>query len=93
MNRLRLFATIPRIVTHIMANLSGRPRVADGRVASQLQTLFEDEAVGMACFAIPVRRPPWSVRTMLRMTRRWSSCASDTRGPPRLYNFTQDTRT
>ena len=93
MNRLRLFATIPPIVTHLMANLSGRPRVADGRVTSQLQTLFEHEAAGMACFAVPVRRPPWKVRTMLRMTRRWSSYASDTRSPPRLYNFTQDTRT
>jgi hypothetical protein len=62
MNHLRLFATIPPIGTHLMTNLSGRPRVADGRVTSQLQTLFEDEAAGMACFAIPVRRPPWSVR-------------------------------
>ena len=93
MNRLRLFATIPPIVSHLTANLSGRPRVAVGRVASQLQTLFEDEAAGMACSAIPVRRPPWNVRTMLRMTRRWSSCASDARSPPRLYNFAQDTRT
>jgi hypothetical protein len=93
MNRLRLFATIPRIVTHLVANLSGRPRVADGRVASQLQTLFENGAAGMACFAIPVRRPPRNVRTMLRMTRRWSSCSPDTRSPPRLYDFTQDTRT
>jgi hypothetical protein len=93
MNRLRLFATIPPVVIHLMANFSGRPRVADGRLASQLQTLFENEAAGMACFAVPVRRPPRNVRTMLRMTRRWSSCSSDTRSPPRLYNFTQDTGT
>jgi len=93
MNRSRLFSTIPPIVTHLMANLSGQPRVADGPVASQLQILFEDEAAEMACFEIPVRHPPRNVRTMLRMTRRSSSCASDTLSPPRLYNFTQDTRT
>ena len=93
MNRLRLFAKIPPIVSHLVANLSGRPRVAVGRVASPLQTLFADEAARMACFAIPIRRPPRNLRTMLRMTRRWSSCVSDTRSLPRLYNFTQDTRT
>ena len=53
MNRLRLFATIPPIVTHLMANLSGRPRVADGRLASQLQTLFEDEAAGWRALQSP----------------------------------------
>ncbi len=75
MNRLRLFATIPPIVSHLTANLSGRRRVAVGRVASQLHTLFENEAAAMACSAITIRRPPRNVRTMLRMTRRWSSCA------------------
>ena len=89
MNRLRLFATIPPIVTHLMARLSGRPRIADGPVASPLQSLAEDEATGMACFAAAVRRPPRNVRTM---PRRWADCASDTRSPPGLDNFTQDTR-
>ena len=86
MNRLRLFAPI---VTDRMADMSGRPRVADGRVASRLQILFADEATRMACFAIPIRRPPRNMRTM----RRWSSCASDPRSPPRLHCFIQDIRT
>jgi len=82
MHRSRLSATIPPIVTHLTANFSGRPRVADDRVASQLQIPFEDETAETACYEIPVRRPQRNVPTMLRLPRRSSSCASDTRSPP-----------